>query len=444
MEIPHPSGDQNDSTETHSSGNQLTDPGATYPDLPRPTPTYPDQPHSSPASQSESKTNNSTDSSSKYIIEESPPDFHYDDDHFNQRKFLDVASSWRIVPKSPKQSYLAEFQRLAPYIEKRIRNYFEYGNSRATKVHVTLYCKFWRNKTNPVVFKDFHLDQKSVSILESDDIGEIVRKMFDKFQDRIYVKLEVESDYVFDHLNHADLLFVKWMPVRGSKHIETPFYLQKCTRSLINIKNQDEMCLVWSVLAILYPKKRRRENPDSYRMHLPSLNLTDMDFNSNNVTSRGARTLLSQMEKNNPQLSICCYVVEEAEKSINCFYISDRYVTDDSSFHEVNLLLIERKSLYHFVAITNLKRVVIYLHTRNRSAKCQVCRRCLALIYSESKFDDHRILCQDMDATVCKLPEKGAVYKYTDHPKEVCILRVKLSVSRLVSRSKGRSVSQVF
>lgn len=104
---------------------------------------------------------------------------------------------------------------------------------------------------------------------------------------------------------------------------------------------------------------------------------------------------------------------------MNCFYISDRYVTDDSSFHEVNLLLIERQSLYHFVAIVKLKRLVSQLHTRSHVRKFQVCRRCLALIYSEKKFDDHRILCQDMEAFVCVLPDKGTVYKYKDHPKEV-------------------------
>ena len=401
MEIPQQSvsPSQNDYTETHPSGE-------VHPS---------DQPQLNPATQP-----NDSNNSSSYILEESSTlDYQYHNDHFHQLKFLDVACSWRIVPKSAKQSYLAEFNRLAPYIERRIRNYFESSEVRATKVHVTLYCKFWRNKTNPVVFKNFHLDQKSVSILEADDIAEIVRKMFDKFQDRIFVKLEVESDYIFDRLIHADLLFVKWMPIRGNKHIETPLYLRTYSRSIINMKNQDEFCLVWSILAILYPKKQRRDNPESYRKHLSSLNLTDMDFNSNNVTLKGARTLLSQMEKNNPNLSICCYVVEEVEKSMNCFYISDRYVTDDSSFHEVNLLLIERQSLYHFVAIVKLKRLVSQLHTRSHVRKFQVCRRCLALIYSEKKFDDHRILCQDMEAFVCVLPDKGTVYKYKDHPKEV-------------------------
>ena len=94
--------------------------------------------------------------SSKYNIREAPDDFHYAQDRFNQRKFLDVAHSFRsfglttylslsvclsiclsmvltcdfflkfrIVPKNASNSYLEEFERLKPYIVNRIEAYLE-------------------------------------------------------------------------------------------------------------------------------------------------------------------------------------------------------------------------------------------------------------------------------------------------------------------------------
>ena len=354
---------------------------------------------------------------SKYIIEEVPFDFHYDQDHFNQMKFLDVAHSFRIVPKKPSQSYMVEFTKLQKYIQSRIEFYLE--SVRATKIHVTLYCRFWRNNTDPIIEKDFHIDQKSVGVLQTDDVGEITRKIMDKFQDRVLTKLELESDYVYDKLIHADLIFCKWSPIRGNKHIDTPLYLKRYCRSLINIRNQDEMCLVWAILAILFPTKRDRKNPRVYEKHLPQLNLTDMDFSSD-LTLKDAKSLLIQMEKNNEKLSICCYVIDESDKNINVFYISDRYdVSNDLSLREVNLLLIEKDSAYHFVAITNLRALTRNLHTKHRGSKFQLCRRCLSMIYSEKKYEEHQILCKDMEASVYVLPEKDTVYSYKDHPKEV-------------------------
>ena len=270
-----------------------------------------------------------------------------------------------------------------------------------------------------MAYESFHIDQRSFSVLQTDDVNEIARQMFDKFTERIFTKLELESDYVYHRLIHADLIFVKWSPIRGRKHIETPLFLKRLN-SIINIQNtDDQMCLVWSVLAILYPKKQHRRKVKSYERHLSSLNLDGMDFTELNTKS--AKSLLIKMGQNNPTLSICCYIVEEKDKAINIFYVSDRYdVSKDVSLQEINLLLIEKDGQYHFVAVKNLKALVKYLHTKSgvSTSKFQVCRRCLALIYSERKFQDHRILCQDMEAQVVVLPKEGTIYKYKDFHKE--------------------------
>jgi hypothetical protein len=58
-----------------------------------------------------------------------------------------------------------------------------------------------------------------------------------------------------------------------STFIPTPQQLAKQT-SLINIRNNDKKCFAYSVLAALYPAKKRKKHVSCYKRHLPKLNMT--------------------------------------------------------------------------------------------------------------------------------------------------------------------------
>ena len=98
------------------------------------SPPRPPSPRSSPGLTSTASPPGSTSTaSSKYLIEETTTtNQHYEEDLFLQRKFLDVAQSYRIVPKAASSSYLDEFKRLSVFLSSRISSYLE--THRATKV----------------------------------------------------------------------------------------------------------------------------------------------------------------------------------------------------------------------------------------------------------------------------------------------------------------------
>lgn len=97
------------------------------------SPPRPPSPRSSPGLTSTASPPGSTSTaSSKYLIEETTTNQHYEEDIFLQRKFLDVAQSYRIVPKAASSSYLDEFKRLSVFLSSRISSYLE--THRATKV----------------------------------------------------------------------------------------------------------------------------------------------------------------------------------------------------------------------------------------------------------------------------------------------------------------------
>ncbi len=316
---------------------------------------------------------------------------------------------------------------------------------------MTLFAEFWRNNTAPVIYERFHLDQKSYSILQTDDVSEVVRNMMKVFTNRVHTKLEVESgihastclsvctsshlisshlisscfilsDYVWNKMIHVDLLYVRWDPIRGGSFIELPDYLECVSRYVINVKNVDDnMCLVYSILSILFPKKGKssysRTQPAVYVGHFSELNLEGFDFNSK-MSVQTARADIKRMEKNHENFSICCYIMDEDEKSINCFHISDRD-EGDRGMIPINLLFIEKDFNYHFIAITNLKSLTRKLHTKSKVSlkKTLQCRKCLTLSYSEKKFSEHRILCGKTDAKVIIMPPPNTIYKFKDYHK---------------------------
>ena len=63
---------------------------------------------------------------------------------------------------------------------------------------MTLFAEFWRNNTAPVIYERFHLDQKSYSILQTDDVSEVVRNMMKVFTNRVHTKLEVDTWNCFE------------------------------------------------------------------------------------------------------------------------------------------------------------------------------------------------------------------------------------------------------
>ena len=62
-------------------------------------------------------------------------------------------------------------------------------------------------------------------------------------------------------------------PFKGtaSSFIETPAELKNVYRSLLNIKNKDEFCFLYSVLAGLFPQKKHVERPFTYSPYMDQL-----------------------------------------------------------------------------------------------------------------------------------------------------------------------------
>src|SRR5437867_4451653 len=84
------------------------------------------------------------------------------------------------------------------------------------------------------------------------------------------------SDYVVDNLDALEIHTAAYNPVGGSSHIPLPKFLAD-KRCIVNVKNADDRCFDYAVLAQLCPIKNNRNKDHSYKKHLDKLNFTGID-----------------------------------------------------------------------------------------------------------------------------------------------------------------------
>ena len=65
--------------------------------------------------------------------------------------------------------------------------------------------------------------------------------------------------------------------IQASSHIELP-EKYKNIKSIINIKNDDQYCFLWCILAHLCPVEDHKNRTSSYSLHMNKLELKGLEF----------------------------------------------------------------------------------------------------------------------------------------------------------------------
>ena len=94
-------------------------------------------------------------------------------------------------------------------------------------------------------------NSKMVEVFQGSDVEEILQGMF------AYIKTQIEhpalpkSGFTLDRIMHLDIDFHKLELTRGSSYIELPKWIGE-KKAVINLKNKDEECFKWAVIAALH------------------------------------------------------------------------------------------------------------------------------------------------------------------------------------------------
>ena len=108
----------------------------------------------------------------------------------------------------------------------------------------------------------------------SDD--EIFEKIY-QMNNSIQIFSTGGSGFVVQKIDHLDININRFKPIRGSSYIATPSALVG-NHFLLNIRNNDNKCFAYSVLAAMFPEKEHKQRQIKYKPNLQKLNFDNIEF----------------------------------------------------------------------------------------------------------------------------------------------------------------------
>ena len=212
---------------------------------------------------------------------------------------------------------------------------------------------------------------QDVNSAQSVDLNELARELsaqVDNWNSR-------GSGFVIERILKFTICITKFHPLHGSSYIPTPPQIANKTCT-INVRNNDNKCFLWSVLACLYPPSNHAEQLYHYRRYQDTLNVDGLNFTL-------AIKDIPKFEKLNPTISINVLSLDEGDFCLE--YCSP----ERQRPHHVNLLLLSETATdkKHYIYIKNMSRLVAG-RTKHKGAS-HVCNGCLHPFSRKELLDRH-------------------------------------------------------
>lgn len=187
------------------------------------------------------------------------------------------------------------------------------------------------------------------------------------------------SQWVLHKINGLELRINKYVPFKGGSYTPLPKQIA-AKKAVINIKNEDSKCFLWSILAALHPVNKNSERVSHYKKYEHEFDkaLKGIEF----------PIKVTDIDKIEKRINI----------SINVYYYNDTKtvlplrITKDEKDRHIDLLYIKTSKTEHYCWIKDLWRLVGRQLTKDHK-KRYICKRCLNHFNSEEVLNDHMIDC---------------------------------------------------
>ena len=280
-------------------------------------------------------------------------------------------------------------------------------------------------RQSPKLFSRMH------EITNPSQIDEALEQAFDRMEEKLTKWTNEGSGWNLQAVMGSYLNIFTYRPLTGSSFIELPKDL-KAKHAIINIKNRDQMCFKWSVLAALHPAARDACRVAKYAAYQHELNFDGIAFP---VSLRD----VSRFEKLN-DISINVYTFEVAaldeggeetqtspqrgrkrpRSEIIPLYISSYRRPDgmlNPPIRHIDLLSFgggsTDSSLSHYAWIKDFDRLLC----KKKSQRTWHCRRCLHRFWVHDRYQEHvQRDCKDFAAVKVKLPPPHKAKLEFDQP----------------------------
>ena len=214
-----------------------------------------------------------------------------------------------------------------------------------TKVKLVFHCNMERDVLGVgTVVQPFRFSSGKELNLQSTDEDELYDIMIDRIEEEIQNIENAEgTGWRMHSIINLELHTVEYQPLRGSSYIELPKYL-KNKKAIINMKNKDNKCFLWSVLRVLNPKINNPERVDK-----------ELESKEDTLNMKGIRYPVSLQDINkfeslNSNISISVLGYNEKDKIVYPLRISKCIGRE----YDIVLLLIKDGENSHYCLVKKM------------------------------------------------------------------------------------------
>ena len=249
--------------------------------------------------------------------------------------------------------------------------------------------------------KEFAFHSKGLKlILEGTDENETYDEMVEEILEEIDKTRDAEgSGWRFEKVEKLVLHTTRWEPVNAGSYIELPQEL-KNRKAIINMKNQDDKCFMWSVLRALNPKDKNAERIDNdLKNKVDTLNMEGIQYP---VSLRG----IDRFGHLNPEISITVLGYNKEEK-VYPLKVS-KYTGCN---HDIVLLLIKDGENSHYCLVKNIS-ALLSSQINNHKGTRYFCLNCFNSFKSPDSLDKHKEYCYNNECVKISMPPQNTFLRF--------------------------------
>ena len=237
-------------------------------------------------------------------------------------------------------------------------------------------------------------------ILEGTDENDIYNEMVEEIMEEINkAEMAEGSGWIFVNVEKLVLHTTRWDPVNAGSYIELPPAL-KNKKAIINMKNQDDKCFMWSVLRALNPKDNHPERIDNdLKSKVDILNMQGIQYP---VSFRG----IDRFESQNPEISITVLGYNKDER-VNTLKVS-KYT---GCKHDIVLLLIKDGKKSHYCLVKNTS-ALLASQINNHKGTSNICLNCINGFKSKDSLNKHKEYCYNNECVNIMMPPPNTFLKF--------------------------------
>lgn len=241
----------------------------------------------------------------------------------------------------------------------------------------------------------------SPETFENHDLNQALQKLVIGLEKYIHES----SGWLLRTVKKLHIHTIHYKPLNASSYIELPKTLQK-SRTVLNIKNKDDKCFIWSILAHIHKVNENADRADNYVPYECQLNMKGIDYPV-------ALCKLNQFERQNETVSINVFGFEKDE------IYPLRITKQKERKHHINLLYLQRGDLSHYCLIRDLNGFLY--RTKSHRSKTHFCPYCLHAFQREELMIKHIDFCGINGEQKIELPQKGIndTLKFSDFRKKM-------------------------